>query len=99
TVKVLHGRIYAQPPKPDVRKRYPDQSGTSDPSLAGSNPAGQPPAGVGQGMGTAPPAGPQGPGTPPQAPQPPAPPYVDDNKIAQCMERALSYTIDTTEFD
>jgi hypothetical protein len=24
TVKVLHGRIYAQPPKPDVRKRYKD---------------------------------------------------------------------------
>jgi len=110
TVKVLHGRIYAQPPKPDVRKRYPDQSGTSDPSFVGAQPAqgqpaplGQPPQGAGApGMGGngMPPSpvqgGMQGPGAPPQPPQPPP---VDDNKIAQAMERALSYTIDTTEFD
>lgn len=103
TVKVLHGRIYAQPPKPDVRKRYPDQSGTSDPSITGAMPPGHPPAGIGQSQppppgGPAPAqsmaGGPQGPGAPP-----PGPPPVDDNKIAQCMERALSYTIDTTEFD
>lgn len=73
TVKVLHGRIYAQPPKPDVRKRYADEPGKQQP------------------MGAPPP--PQIPG------QPPPPPPADDNRLAQCIERALTYTIDTTEFD
>jgi len=99
TVKVLHGRIYAQPPKPDVRKRYPDQSGTSDPSLTGSQPPSQPLGGGGQAPAALPVPGVQGPSAPTQGAQPPAPPPIDDNKIAQCMERALSYTIDTTEFD
>lgn len=64
TVKVLHARIYSQPPKPDVRKRYQDSPGVPIPAQA-----------------------------------PGMPPPVDDNKIAQAVERALSYTIDTTDFD
>lgn len=88
TVKVTHGRIYSQPPKPDVRKRYADEQ------------AAKPAGGMGPQDGPQPAAPPadqaqQPPGTPPQ----PAPPTVDDNKLAQCMERALGYVIDTTEFD
>lgn len=61
TVKVLHARIYSQPPKPDVRKRYNDEPGTKQLT--------------------------------------PQMPPSDDNRMAQCIERAISYTIDTTDFD
>lgn len=104
TVKVLHGRIYSQPPKPDVRKRYADSSSTQPIAPVG----GQGTAGaVPQAGGSQPPMG-GGSGQPPPAPSaagsaqpvgPPQPPPVDDNKIAQVLERGLSYTIDTTEFD
>lgn len=94
TIKVLHGRIYSQPPKPDVRKRYADSSATQ-PSVGtggqvGGSPAGSPIPGPN------PSAQPGAMGSQPGAGQ--APP-VDDNKLAQCLERALSYTIDTTSFD
>lgn len=90
TVKVLHGRIYSQPPKPDVRKRYPDSSAVQGGAV------GKPP-GMAQQPG-APPQSPQG-AMPPMQGQPPPKPQIDDNKIALVLERGLSYTIDTTEFD
>lgn len=116
TIKVIHGRVFSQPPKPDVRKRYADdataqqaQPAAGQP-VAGGNPvagpAGTPPSSAGM-----PPAGPNagmGPGglQPAQGAaggQPVAgqvqPPTVDDNKLAQCIERAIGYTIDTTRFD
>lgn len=68
TVKVLHGRIYAQPPRPDVRKRYQDEAAKQ--MVPGQQPM---------------------PGQQPQT--------IDDNRLAQCIERALTYTIDTTAFD
>lgn len=95
TIKVLHGRIYSQPPKPDVRKRYPDASATG--------PAAPAMGAVQPGAAPANPGIPAGPGAMPgqqaKGPQALGPPPVDDNKLAQCLERALSYTIDTTEFD
>jgi hypothetical protein len=92
TVKVAHGRIYSQPPKPDVRKRYQDDPGAK-PVVAdtGDNESAEigaaAPAGAAPAQGA---VGPQG-----GAPQP----VVDDNKLAQCIERAILYTIDTTDFD
>lgn len=97
TVKVAHGRIYSQPPKPDVRKRYQDDPGAKSANAgygAGAE-AGegvQPPQPAAPGMG----ASPMGPGAPQPPPQQPV---VDDNKMAQCIERAITYTIDTTDFD
>ena len=95
TVKVLHARIYSQPPKPDVRKRYQDDPG-SKPAAGYEPPVGAPP------NGPQPPAGGMagpGMGGGGQAPAPVPAPQVDDNKLAQCIERALTYTIDTTDFD
>lgn len=111
-VNVLLGRIFGQPPSPDVRKRNPDEPGlqplvppqpqaypAGDGALAGLPPGAQ-------GGGPAPPM-PAGPGQPPAAmgappggpqAQPPVP-QVDDNKIAQTLERSLQYVIDTTPFD
>ena len=110
-VNVLHGRIFSQPPTPDVRKRNPDEPGLqplvppqpqafpgADGALAGLPPGAQ--------GGNAVPAMPPQPGQPPAAMgadpgQPPAPPVpqVDDNKIAQTLERAIQYVIDRTTFD
>jgi hypothetical protein len=117
TVKVLHGRIYSQPPKPDVRKRYADSSSSQpiSPAAIGQGlPGGMGAAGQGAGsqppnagMGSANGGGPNQPnaagggagstqpmGTPSGGSSP-----VDDNRIAQVLERGISYTIDTTEFD
>ena len=116
TIKVIHGRVFSQPPKPDVRKRYADDAAGAQqsPQSGGVYPAANPAMGAaGQGGPTAPaqpaqmvpPAG-AGPNQPAPAPggaggQPLPPPVqtVDDNKLAQCIERALGYTIDTTDFD
>jgi hypothetical protein len=109
-VNVLHGRIFSQPPSPDVRKRNPDEPGLqplappqqafpqADAALAGLPPGAQ--------GGNPVPPGPPQPGQPPAgmggAPgQPPTPPpvTVDDNKISQLLERALQWVIDVTNFD
>jgi hypothetical protein len=94
TVKVLHARIYSQPPKPDVRKRYQDDPGSKpvapEPGMAGYGNGVQP---FGNSPQNAPSGGLGG------APNPAQVPQVDDNKLAQCIERALTYTIDTTDFD
>lgn len=111
-VNVLLGRIFGQPPSPDVRKRNPDEPGlqplippqpqafpSADAALAGLPPGAQ--------GGNAAPPMPAGPGQPP-APMGAAPgqpqtqspqPQIDDNKIAQTLERSLQYVIDTTPFD
>lgn len=108
-VNVLHGRIFAQPPTPDVRKRNPDEPGVQPlvPSqqafpAADAILAGLPPGAQG---GNAVPAGAAQPGQPPAGMVPgggqpaPAPvPTVDDNKISQLFERAIKYIIDTTQF-
>lgn len=111
TVKVLHARIYAQPPKPDVRKRYQDDPGTKpatggqyqDPvaALPGMGASGPQPGSPIAALSTLAPNGmPPGSGSAQLgAGQPAPPPVVDDNRIAQCIERALTYTIDTTDFD
>lgn len=88
TVKVLHGRIYSQPPKPDVRKRYPDIQNTQQQPQQQQGP---PPPSQGLPAAAGPPPG--------QPPQPQTPPPPDDNKLAMCIERAISYTVDTTDFD
>lgn len=106
TVKVTHGRIYSQPPKPDVRKRYQDENaqkpagGNMAGMESGDNEAGEN-AGA-QGLPPAQASGAPAPGQNPVAgnqPQPVSAPTVDDNKLAQCIERGLGYVIDTTEFD
>lgn len=131
TIKVIHGRVFSQPPKPDVRKRYADDSGTKpNPSQPGgmgppANPgmganagsAGAVPAQPTPGLsGAMPPSGPPNGAVPPSPagsmqgaapgmpgaggpPAQPPPETVDDNKLAQCIERALGYVIDTTDFD
>jgi hypothetical protein len=116
TIQLIHGRIYGQPPKPDVRKRHPSsaspQAQANDPALGGMGapngaPPGQAPApAMGQppgqpgaqpgGMGGVPVPAPQaGLGAAPGGPSA----AEDDNTIALCLERCLSYTIDTTLFD
>ena len=111
TIKVIHGRVFSQPPKPDVRKRYADSGANAEaapnaPGLAPAQSGGLPPAGGAvpgapapgpMGQPGAPPAGAGAPGGMPP-PQPP-PQTVDDNKLAQCIERAIGYNIDTTPFD
>ena len=108
TVKVLHGRIFSQPPTPDVRKRWNDESAKQPVGPAGSGgavsgqfnglPAGTSGAPVPGGPGL--PRGPALNGAPGATPPatPPAP-VVDDNKIALSIERGITYTIDTTPFD
>jgi hypothetical protein len=93
TIKVLHGRIYSQPPKPDVRKRYADASAAPASPQPGGAPTGQPPSPPVPGNNPQNTPGAPGSGAIPQASP------VDDNKLAQCLERGLSYTIDTTDFD
>lgn len=140
TINVIHGKIYGQPPKPDVRKRYksssqspggqpqsamagaqvpPAQAPQSDPTQAANGSGGfaqaagaagglqgvpstngQIPTGVtgnqSGGGGFDPSNGQnqaQGQGAPTQSVT------EDDNAIATCLERAISYTIDTTQFD
>lgn len=96
TVNIIHGRIYGQPPKPDVRKRHPSgprdqaqpqQTGPVNPGMPGAAP-GMPPA-----PGDAQQPQPQGAAPAPQDAS------ADDNTIAMCLERAIAYTIDTTLFD
>lgn len=104
TVNTIHGRIYGQPPKPDVRKRHPSspvpvqqpqQPQVGMPGQMPPNPAMQP-QGMPQGM----PPNPAMPGLVQAAmPQPAGNPTADDNTIAMCIERSLAYTIDTTLFD
>src|SRR5690349_8439171 len=62
TIKVIHGRVFSQPPKPDVRKRYANDA-SSQPN---------PPVGGVQGVPAAggPPSAPSG--APPAAPPAPA---------------------------
>ena len=112
-VNVLHGKIFSQPPTPDVRKRNQDESAqqplippsaqaypAADGILAGLPPGAQGgnpiPAGATQPGQQPPGMGPPVGGMPAQAPQPP---IADDNKIAQTLERAIQYVIDTTTFD
>jgi hypothetical protein len=67
TVKLIHGRIYGSPPKPDVRKRNPSgpqaaQMGTGTPpplgGMAAPNGASAPPQGMAGGIGpSVPPSG------------------------------------------
>lgn len=111
TIKVIHGRVFSQPPKPDVRKRYADDASQQPPAPMGGvqgvpaggggapNPGGAPAAGSPQPAGqpgalpaAASPLGGAQPAQPPQE-------TVDDNKLAQCIERALGYALDTTRFD
>lgn len=111
-VNVLHGKIFSQPPTPDVRKRNQDESAQQPlippqpQAFPGPDAAlsGLPPGAVG-GNPMATPAG-AGPNQPPPAPggaggAPAAPqvPVADDNKIAQTLERSIQYVIDTTSFD
>jgi len=111
TIKVIHGRVFSQPPKPDVRKRYADditaQQGMGPDAVSGGAAAttGGAPAQPGLVAPMAPPAG-AGPNQPPPAPggaggaQPAQPVQtVDDNKIALCLERGIGYTIDTSQWD
>lgn len=113
TVNTIHGRIYGQPPKPDVRKRHPSSPVQAQPQGMPMQPgmpqAGVPPQMPPQGM----PPAPQG--MPPVQMPPPNPamgamvqaampqagqsPTSDDNTIAMCIERSIAYTIDTTLFD
>jgi hypothetical protein len=102
TVNTIHGRIYGQPPKPDVRKRHPSspvpaqQPAMQAPGMQGQMPPQDPMQGPPQGM----PPNPAMPGLVQAAmPQPAGNPTADDNTIAMCIERSLAYTIDTTLFD
>lgn len=104
TVKVIHGRVFSQPPKPDVRKRYADEPATKPAQGAGEAGGGNP-GGIFGGISaggsgtTAFNQGPQQAGGFLPGASATAAPTVDDNKLAQCIERALTYTIDTTDFD
>jgi hypothetical protein len=108
TVKTIHGRIYGQPPKPDVRKRHPSGAQPQNASAVPPAPSQQPPLPSGTPAGGMPGmAAVQG-QVPPQAGSPVggAPQTsqgvnatADDNTIAMCIERSLAYTIDTTLFD
>lgn len=99
-VQVLQGRVFSQPPTPDVRKRYVDEPAKQPipglPPAGGMPPgagvAGPPAAGQSNPLGNAPGAG-------AGQPVPAQIPTVDDNKIAETIERALTYVIDTTGFD
>lgn len=104
TINLIHGRIYGQPPKPDVRKRHPS-SPESQQQL--QTPVPQPALGAPGAMGGtgAPGGGAPGAGQPPMGGGPAIPPpqpvdaTADDNTIALCLERGIAYTIDTTLFD
>jgi len=96
TINLIHGRIYGNPPKPDIRARYsassqapqapqaaPGGAVAQDPSQAGApaqNPA-------------------QSPDQQAVLPQQLQDQSADDNALAICVERALQYTIDSTSFD
>lgn len=105
TIKVIHGRVFSQPPKPDVRKRYADDATAQQADSVGGQPG---MVGQSQPSGAAPMAPPAGagPNQPPPAPGGAGGPQlpqqvqtVDDNKIAMCIERGIGYTIDTTQWD
>jgi hypothetical protein len=113
TISLIHGRIYGQPPRPDVRKRHPSSPqnqpaqapmGTAPPQMGGGQPAMPTNTGMPQGQpgmpqmaqpGNLPGGNGQLPGSTAGVPDP----VADDNTIAMCLERCISYAIETTLFD
>lgn len=113
TVNLIHGRIYGHPPKPDIRKRHPSSPFQQiqpqsqlppQPPQGAANPAQPAPGMPGQPGGMDVSQGISGNPGAPQIPQgsplvPPSDQVASDNVLAMCLERCLSYTIDTTSFD
>lgn len=110
TINLIHGRIYGQPPRPDVRKRHPSSPQTQNaqqavpqqatagvqglPPGANPNPNAQPPGLQQSGIPAPAPMGGQA-----QIGGGASNAVTDDNTIAMCLERCISFAIETTLFD
>jgi hypothetical protein len=110
TINIIHGKIYAQPPKPDVRKRHQSGAYSAQSPAVSSQPAATPvqpqavgqqlpgPAPVAAGAGANPAQAAQSSPAMGMAPPPVADPIADENIIALAIEGCLKYIIDSTLF-